>query len=381
YSQSVNVTLCASEAYELPNWQIVSQAGTYTSNLQSSHGCDSTITTIVNVLPVYSQNINATICYNEVYALPDGTNAAATGAYEFTYTASTGCDSTVVYFINVNDQIQTNINDYVCSGESYILPDGTQVSQTGSYPTLLSAAAGCDSLVVINLVALNPIQAFDQTTICEGSLWTLPDGNQVGLAGTYESVLTSIQTGCDSLVFTNVAVDPAIEVAITPFQDTLQICAGDTTSLFGSGTTNLFWSADPGSLSTPNQSATDAYPATSEMVYLIGTAGVCQHVDSVFIEVMPLPDLEIEAASNELCLGDSMLLTATGGDSYTWLLDESLTCLTCSENTVSPTDTTTYTVLATLGMCSATKTFILNVSPNPLAGILADTIICEGDQI
>jgi gliding motility-associated-like protein len=381
YNQSMNVTICASESYTLPNGQVISQPGTYTSNLQTSHGCDSTITTVVNVLPVYSQNMNVTICYNEVYALPDGTSAAATGAYEINYTASSGCDSTVVYFINVNDQVQSNIQDYVCSGESYLLPDGTQVSQTGSYTTILPASVGCDSLIVINLIALNPIQSFDQTTICEGSMWTLPDGIQVGLAGIYESVLTSIQTGCDSLVFTAVAVDPAIEVAITPIQDTIQICAGDTTSLFGSGATNVFWSADPGSLSAPNQPTTTAYPASSEMVYLIGTTGVCQHVDSVFIDVMPLPDLQIEAESNELCLGDSILLAATGGDSYTWLLDESLTCLTCSENTVSPTVTTPYTVIATLGMCSATNTFILDVSPNPLAGIQADTIICEGDQI
>jgi hypothetical protein len=78
------------------------------------------------------------------------------------------------------------------------------------------------------------------------------------------------------------------------------------------------------------------------------------------------------AGSHTVCAGAADTLTSTGATSYTWMPG--------GENSpaiiVTPSVTTTYTVIANTGTCTATNTLTVNVHPKPTATftVQVDTI-------
>jgi len=91
------------------------------------------------------------------------------------------------------------------------------------------------------------------------------------------------------------------------------VCEGEAVTLTASGGSSYVW----------NNSVVNgqAFTPTSSEWYVVQASDGqgCVATDSVFIEVLPQPDIEIEASETNLCLGDSVVLTATGGVSYNWL--------------------------------------------------------------
>ncbi|MBI4929153.1 MAG: T9SS type A sorting domain-containing protein [Bacteroidetes bacterium] len=83
-------------------------------------------------------------------------------------------------------------------------------------------------------------------------------------------------------------------------------------------------------------------------------------------------DAQISASDTILCVGQSATLTATDGNTYSWFSGE-----TDAAISVSPSVTTTYTVIAYRFVCSDTTTFTITV-PQPVAGITGNDTICFG---
>jgi hypothetical protein len=70
---------------------------------------------------------------------------------------------------------------------------------------------------------------------------------------------------------------------------------------------------------------------------------------------------------NAICVGQSVVLTATGGGSYLWN-----TGATTPSITVSPSVSSVYNVNVTLpGGCSATSNEFIFVSPSPSTSIIS----------
>lgn len=97
------------------------------------------------------------------------------------------------------------------------------------------------------------------------------------------------------------------------------ICEGESVTLSGTGGVSYSW----------NNSVVDgqAFNPTSTATYVVtGTdAQGCVGQDSIEIEVLPLPDIEIIASNINLCLGESVTLEAINGVSYNWLNPAGLT--------------------------------------------------------
>jgi Secretion system C-terminal sorting domain len=98
--------------------------------------------------------------------------------------------------------------------------------------------------------------------------------------------------------------------------------------------------------------------------------------------VVDFRDLEISTGVNagndqEICIGDTSTLTATGAVSYSWNTGE-----TTASITVNPNVTTTYTVTGTSADGStSTDTITVTVNSIPVANAGADQTICEGEEI
>ena len=221
-------TICWNETFPLPNGTVATQTGEYTSVLTDMFGCDSFVITQLYEYPILLTNIQTYICFGDTYTLPNGQVVATTGVYSSVITASTGCDSTVVTDLTVRLLPTSTTSATICSGETYTLPNGTTANTSGAFPVTLTDIYGCDSIVTTQLLVVPTAYSTTNTYICNGDTYTLPDGSQVSTVGTYQTTLASNWTGCDSIVTTILDV---IIVPETTVFDT--ICQSETISFHG----------------------------------------------------------------------------------------------------------------------------------------------------
>jgi len=271
------VSICEGENYTLPDGVMISSAGTYPVTLTSTEGCDSIITTILSVDEVLTSDNPVAICEDESYTLPDGAMVSSAGTYPVTLTSIQGCDSVVNTIVTVFALVEESQSVSICEGDSYTLPDGTQVSTAGTYPVTIMADVGCDSVFTTILTITDALMEDNPVSICEGENYTLPDGTEVNTAGSYPVTLTSMQ-GCDSIANTILTVLPPIEES-----ESVSICEGDSYTLVD-GT---------------QVSVTGIYPVT------VMVAGGC---DSIFTTTLSITDVLMEDNPVSICEGESYTL-------------------------------------------------------------------------
>ena len=156
------------------------------------------------------------------------------------------------------------------------------------------------------------------------------------------------------------------------------ICIGSDVQLFATGGVNYEWTPptflnDPFS-STPISSPTNTTLYTVE----ITTTDGCVLTDSVNVEVLTSVPLPVMPDTLQLCSGESIEIIVSGGESYLWYPDLSISATDTNLVTVSPANSTTYYCDFTNLCGTATDSvFIEVVSVDVVAG--NDTIICPGE--
>ncbi|MBK9151480.1 MAG: hypothetical protein IPM26_10970 [Saprospiraceae bacterium] len=113
---------------------------------------------------------------------------------------------------------------------------------------------------------------------------------------------------------------------------------------------------------------------TTTYVVTVTDANGCTGTRSVTVTVKKSIQVNI-SGNNELCVGESTTLTASGGGSYLWS-----TGATTASITVSPAINTVYSVTVTSeGECTGTASVEVIVNPAPEVEITGRTEICEGE--
>lgn len=119
------------------------------------------------VPPVFSEQ-EATICADENFTLPTGVAVTEQGVYIDTIpTVISGCDSVITTTLNVNPVFESEVSAGLCGGEAFELPNGEEVTEPGSYTLVLQSAAGCDSTVTYNVTVVT-VDAGEYAPICTG---------------------------------------------------------------------------------------------------------------------------------------------------------------------------------------------------------------------
>ncbi|MDR1544548.1 MAG: Ig-like domain-containing protein [Prevotellaceae bacterium] len=224
-----------------PTIATVAQDGTVTgvaegtATIRYSIGCcsvESEITVTVPPPPCQAKytNIDAEICYGEVYDL-NNFYETTTGIYTQTIRMSDGCDSIVTLNLTVLPQITETVYQTICEGEQYVFTCGCidfTVYESGHYVVsdTLQTAAGCDSIITLDLTVfpLN-IKTLNET-VCDGESYNFY-GTIITESGTYTktiSVSTVSSTDCDTLVTLNLEVIDCNKIDVEPLGE---ICAND----------------------------------------------------------------------------------------------------------------------------------------------------------
>lgn len=131
--------------------------------------CTDTDYVTVTVYPTYFDTVQAEICANKNYMLPDGSTVNTAGTYTANLKTNHNCDSIIVTNLSVNPIYSFNTQQSICPGNTYILPDGNIVSTPGNYTVTLQTIKGCDSVITTNLnVTQNTLIASNDTAFCLG---------------------------------------------------------------------------------------------------------------------------------------------------------------------------------------------------------------------
>ena len=201
----IDTVICQGPTYTFPDGTIATTTATDTAHYSNQFGCDSTIITNLVVHPTYSNTVIDTICYGTTYKLPSNLSVSISGIYIDTLPTMFGCDSIITTQLTVTPPPVSTQNDTICAGNSFTRPSGLIATNAGTYYDTLTIATGCDSVVITHLT-VNPTSATTvYDTICQGSSFTLGNGNSVTTTGNYPLTLPN-RFGCDSVATTILTV-------------------------------------------------------------------------------------------------------------------------------------------------------------------------------
>jgi gliding motility-associated-like protein len=391
YNITENFDVCSGNDYTYPDGTTstnITVNESHVSNLLSVAGCDSIITTNINVLSTYAVNEAFSVCSGASYTYPDGTistNITVNESHVSNLTSVAGCDSIVTTDISVISAYNTSENVSVCPGSNYTYPDGTvstNIMANESHVSNLLSVLGCDSIVTTN-VSLYPVyNETENVSACEGSTYTYPDGTNEVITGntSHVSTLSTIQ-GCDSIVTTNVTMDPLPNAGI---DGAITLCINDpSTDLFneigGSPPTGGTWSPALASGSGIFDPAVDA-PG----VYTYQVTNGCGTDDAtVTVTVDPLQDASFSYSSNSYCSNDlnpAAVITGVPGGTFTidngGVIDPSTGEININASGVG-NFTVTYT---TPGPCQNSSTVTISIIQQADASITQVGPFCEYDD-
>lgn len=233
YNINENVSACENSTYTYPDGfsETITTNSSHTSNLLTIAGCDSIIVTNVTMIAASNTTENFDVCSGANYTYPDGatsTNITVNESHVSTLTSALGCDSIITTNLNVIASFNTTENADVCSGNNYTYPDGatsTNITVNETHVSTLVSVQGCDSIVTTNVNVITAVNTTENINACENATVTYPDGFSETITGntSHVSNLTTVQ-GCDSIVTTNVTMDP---LPIAGTNGSITFCGND----------------------------------------------------------------------------------------------------------------------------------------------------------
>jgi gliding motility-associated-like protein len=208
-----------------------STAGVYSDTLVSYRGCDSVVTTTLNVDTIPLLNRNVIICAGTPYSYHGHTYSSA-GTYRDTFNRSGSCDSVVITNLSYPLPISSSIVRQFCTGDT--LRVGVHAyTGTGVYHDTLISSSGCDSTITTTLTVF-PISTLSRSiSRCAGDSFFV-QGSWRRVSGIYYDTLVNYLS-CDSIVTTNLNIIPLSTRTrvVTICHGTTYFCAGAARSITG----------------------------------------------------------------------------------------------------------------------------------------------------
>lgn len=262
----------------------------------------------------------------------------------------------------------------IATGTAYASPGYTAAGTytlfagacSGTYrqPITITVNAGLN--ITVNSPTICPTQTVTLTASASGVTtftWVTgtPNSSTLSVSPSSTSIYTVNGTSgsCIGTQTTTVTVlsTPTISVANT------SICAGGSATLTANGATNYTWS--PGGQTTTSIVVT---PTINTTYTITGFNGACSNTTAASVNITSTPTLAANSAT--ICPGQIATFTVNGASTYTWNPGN----LTGTSYTISPTLSTTVSVLGANGTCTAQITRSLTVSPSPSIAVSNQTI-------
>ena len=362
-------------------------------------------------------------------------NPISTTTYTVTVTDALNCTATATITITVNPNPEVSITtdrDTICAGENANLSatgiggqppytfnwsDGSSganptvsPTETTIYTVTITDENGCTNVSAPLTIVVNPRPEVsadaNRSTICEGDstlIFAIATGgtepysyewdNGLGNASSHIVTPTATTTynvtvtdanGCTNTASVTVTVTPGLDVSISTDAVNNQVCEGNAATLtanVGNGVAPFSYNWDN---DLPAEATVTVMPLLTTTYSVTVTDAVgCIGEATITITVNPNPEVSIATDRDTICAGENANLSATGlggQPPYTFNWSDGSSG---NNPTVSPTETTIYTVTITdengCTNVSAPLTIVVNPRPEVSADVNRSTI-CEGDS-
>jgi len=398
-----------------------------------SNGCgDTAVNTItVNALPTANAGMNDSICsgtsilltasggHSYLWSTNDTASTIAvtplsTTTYSVTTTDVNGCVSTnnasVTISILPSPIANAGPDTSICYGNNITLTASGGINYnwsnsdttagiivsplaTTTYTVTVTDSNGCTGIddVIVNVNSLPLVNTGPDTSICYGNNITLTASGGINynwsnsdttagiivspLATTTYTVTVTDGNGCTGSDDITVIINPL--PSANAGSDTA-ICIGNSATLIANGGNTYTWSNN-----TNNDSLTITPMTTTSYTVTVTDGNGCTDSDDVTVIVNP-PPLANAGSDTAICIGNSTLLIASGGNFYAWsnsTNNDSLTVtpMTTASYTVTVTDgngctdsddvTVTVLQLPNISLSNYKNSYCINDSPDTLIGL------------
>jgi len=365
---------------------IPSTTTTYTLVESVSSGCSNThsVTITVNALPAANAGSTSAICSGKSVSI--GAAAVSGDTYSWTSnpsgysstasSASVTPTATTVYYLteknpttrcsNTNSVLITvNPLPAAYAGSAVAVCSGSPVTSIGGTSVTGDAYSWSPTTGLSSATVSNPTVNLSATT-------------------TYTLTETISATGCtnSNSVTATYNTSPAASTGVSQ-----AICAGSSASIGASAVSGDTYSWSPASgLSSPSVSSPTASPSTTTTYALTEkvSATGCATTNTITITVNALPAANVGANPTiPVCLGSSTTIGGASvlGSLYTWTSKPKGFTSTVSNPTISPLDTTVYTLTekSVITGCSNTNTLTVDVINLPVATVTTSPV-CIGSR-
>ena len=231
FSIKIDKTICEGSNYIFGN-QTITQSGTYTEIFKTKENCDSTVTLNLTVSNQSITNISESICSHDTFFF-DNQILNSSGQYEQHLKTIQGCDSIILLNLDVIQPITVHINQSLCQGDEYPF-NNQNLTESGNYSATFESAAGCDSIVLLNLEVRQNIEINKEKNLCDGDSIEV-NNTFYDTAGSYD-IQMQASSGCDSIIHLIIHTGNSSIHEITE-----EICAGASIDFYNQ---TLFTSGD-----------------------------------------------------------------------------------------------------------------------------------------
>lgn len=184
-------------------------SGNYFVRLTDGAGCDSLVRLNLTINQPTTSSETLSVCAPYTWA-QTGVTYPTSGIYSDTIPNAAGCDSVIVLNLTVGAPTTSTQVETVCN--SYEWPVNSQLyTATGMYTATIVNASGCDSTITLDLTVNNETFATETVTFCNDYVWPL-NGETYTMDGTYTDTIPNA-AGCDSIVTLDLTIVPLTVVA------------------------------------------------------------------------------------------------------------------------------------------------------------------------
>ena len=343
-----------------------------------------TTTNVVSIQNVNNGSSNTGPCTNCAYYLPNPTgliydgattvltaSAMVTPCQSYTMTIGVWDESDGIY----DSGVFLDVNGLSCANQPSLTPSVSPASICGPQTVTLSA---------------NP-----SSTVASSSFtWSAPaSGGLVSTSGatvtanptsatTYTVKYTDINTCPGFPVTQTVAITFSATTSFSVTQSPASICAGQSTTLTANGGAGTYsWTPGTG-LSATTGSVVVCTPTASSTYTVTKTSGGCTSSTVVTVNPTTAPTVAITPSLTSICSGQSAALSASGAGPFNWIASSGAFPPATANVTVTPSVTTTYTVISGTGTCTNSAVATVSISsPATVAITPSVSSICSGQSV